>query len=445
MGHATRNTIRSSMVGATAGESRRTTVGSATQRLEELPVAATPIHPTDGRTAICGIGQSEYGRATGRSAIDLAAEALGNALDDAGLTPAELDGMVVSFGSPTGADVDALAFTLGLDLRFYNQTWAHGRFTATCIQHAVLAVATGMADVVACLASASFSGISRPGKGKRTRSPNIGGDKDQEGARESGGGHGEDPVVGMTSPGAGAALAAQRYFDRFGATSEQLAAVPVAFRKGAMANPAAIMRSPLSVEDHQASRFVCEPLRLFDYCLVNDGAACVLVTSAERARHLRPQPVEIASMLPLPVARTEFIWAWPGLGVAQQDEGLWQPGPREASLYERAGVRRDELDAFFTYDAFSFVVWPALERWGFCGPGEAAAFTQGGRIELGGELPVNTHGGLLSEAHVLGWNHQLEIVRQLRGEAGERQIPGARHIQWGNVYGDSILYRGGGR
>lgn len=397
-----------------------------------------------GRAAIAGIGQSVYGRSTGRSAIDLAAEALANALDDAGVTPAELDGMVVSFGSPTGADADSLAFTLGLDLGFYSQTWAHGRFTATCIQQAAMAVSSGMADVVACLASASFSGISRPGKGKRTRSPNIGGDKDQEGARESGGGHGEDPVVGMTSPGAGAALAAQRYFDRFGATSEQLAAVPVAFRNGAALNPAAIMRSPLSVADHQASRYVCEPLRLFDYCLINDGAACVLVTSPDRARDLRPPPVELAAVLPLPVARDEFIWAWPGLGVAQQREGLWRAGAREDSLFSVAGIDRADLDAFFTYDAFSFVVWPALERWGHCGPGEAAAFTQDGRIELGGELPVNTHGGLLSEAHVLGWNHQLEIVRQLRGEAGARQIPGAAHIQWGNVYGDAILYRAAG-
>jgi acetyl-CoA acetyltransferase len=308
-----------------------------------------------------------------------------------------------------------------------------------------MAVRAGLADVVACLASVSFSGITRPGRAaRRVGGTAFGGDADREGAREGGGGHGEDPVVGMTSPGAGAALAAQRYFARFGATSDQLAAVPVAFRKGAMRNPAAIMRSPLTVDDHQQSRFVCEPLRLFDYCLVNDGAACVLVTTVERARDLRPTPVEIAAALPLPAGRQEFIWAWPGLGVAQQDEDLWRPGPREDGLYAAAGIERSDIDAFFTYDAFSFVVWPALERWGLCPPGEAAAFTQDGRIEIGGALPVNTHGGLLSEAHVMGWNHQVEIVRQLRGEAGERQVPGARHVQWGNVYGDAIIYRGGG-
>ncbi|MFN0030013.1 MAG: thiolase C-terminal domain-containing protein [Acidimicrobiales bacterium] len=397
-----------------------------------------------GRTAICGVGQSAYGRRMGRSNIDLAADALEGALQDAGLTPADLDGMVVSFGTPGGADADTLAFALGLDLRFYSQTWGHGRFTATCIQQAAMAVASGMADVVACMASVSFSGVSRPGRQRRGRGTAVGGDRDAEGAREAGGGHGEDPVVGMTSPGAGAALAAQRYFARFGASSEQLAAVPVAFRKGANLNPAAIMQTPLSVAEHQESRYVCEPLRLFDYCLVNDGATCVLVTSAERARDMAQTPIELAAMLPLPVSRKEFIWAWPGLGVAQQEDGQWQPGPRENGLYTAAGIDRADIDAFFTYDAFSFVVWPALERWGFCGMGEAAEFCQNGRIEIGGELPINTHGGLLSEAHVMAWNHQVEIVRQLRGQAGARQVPDARHIQWGNVYGDSILYRRAG-
>lgn len=394
-----------------------------------------------GRTAICGVGQSAYGRRMGRSGIDLGADALGAALADAGLTPGDVDGMVVSFGSPGGVDADTLAFALGLDLAFYSQTWGHGRFTATAIQHAAMAVAAGMCDVVACLAAVSFSGVTRPGRVKGQRGSAVGGDRDHEGAREAGGGHGEDPVVGMTSPGAGAALAAQRYFARFGATSEQLAAVPVAFRQGAALNPAAIMQTPITVADHQASRYVCEPLRLLDYCLVNDGAACVLVTSAERARDLAQTPVELAAMLPLPVSRREFIWAWPGLGVAQQDDGLWEPGAREHGLYANAGITRADIDAFFTYDAFSFVVWPALERWGFCPVGEAASFTQNGRIAVGGELPVNTHGGLLSEAHVMAWNHQIEIVRQLRGQAGARQVPDATHIQWGNVYGDSIIYR----
>ena len=132
------------------------------------------------------------------------------------------------------------------------------------------------------------------------------------------------------------------------------------------------------------------------------------------------------------------MWAHPGFGTAQQDTFDWSPGSQP--VHAMAGTTPADIDAFFTYDAFSPLVWLALERWGFCGLGEAKDFTQNGRIEVGGELPTNTNGGLLSEAHVMGWNHQVEIVRQLRGECGPRQIEGAEVIQWGNVYGDSIIF-----
>ena len=382
------------------------------------------------RTAICGVGLSAYGRRLGRSAIDLGADALRAAVDDAGLTPGDIEGLIVSFGTPIGADADTLAHTLGLRLRLYNQTWAHGRFTATCIQQAAMSVAAGLADVVACMASVSFTGARRP---------RVGGSGDREGAREGGGGHGEDPVYGMTSPGAGAALVARAYFERYGATSRDLASVAVAFRRHASLNPTAMLREPITVEDHQSSRLVCAPLHLLDYCQVNDGAACVIVTSAERARDLRKPAVLISGMQGLPAGRDEFIWSYPGFGIAQQESA-----PHTAELepvYRMAGLERSAVDALFTYDAFSILAWIALERWGFCKPGEAAAFTQGGRIELGGELPMNTHGGLLSDGHIMGWNHQVEIVRQLRGECGERQVEGARVVQWANSYGDSVIYR----
>jgi acetyl-CoA acetyltransferase len=382
------------------------------------------------QTAVCGVGHSPYGRRLNRSTIDLAGEAIRHALDDAGLGRDDLDGLIVSFGTPIGADADTLAYALGLRLRMYNQTWAHGRFTASCLQWAALAVNAGLAKAVACLAAISFSGLRRP---------MMGGSGDSEGAREAGGGHGEDPVFGMTSPGAGAALVAQKYFTRFGATSRQLAAVPVAFRKHASLNPGAIMREPITAEDHQNSRFVCEPLHLLDYCLINDGAACVIVTTRERARDLRKPPVYISGMQGLPAGREEFIWAYPGFGTSQQDMFDYQPGPQP--VYQMAEVTPKDVDALFTYDAFSILAWTALERFGFCGQGEAAAFTQGGRIEVGGALPMNTNGGLLSEGHIMGWNHQVEIVRQLRGECGQRQVANAQVIQWANAYGDSLIYR----
>ena len=381
------------------------------------------------RAAIVGVGNSQYGRRLMRSPIDLAADAIANALDDAGLTRVELDGMIVSFGSPIGADGDTIAQLLGLKLRSCNQTWAHGRFTASCIQWAAMIVNAGMADAVACLASVSFSGMRRP---------MMGGESDREGAREAGGGHGEDPVYGMTSPGAGAALVARRYFERYGADSRALGSVPVAFRKHAAMNPAAIMREPIDIEDHQQSRYVCEPLHLLDYCLINDGAACVIVTTSERARGLKQTPVYISGMQGLPGGHEEFIWAYPGLGVVQQSVFEYESGLQP--VYKMAGVTPKDIDALFTYDAFSILAWIALERFGFCKPGEAASFTQNGRIEIGGELPINTNGGLLSEAHIMGWNHQVEIVRQLRGQGGARQVRDAEVIQWANAYGDSLIY-----
>ena len=381
------------------------------------------------RAAVCGVGESEYGRRLGRSAIDLSSEAIRAAVADAGLSHRDVDGMVVSFGSPTGADADTLAFALGLELRTYTQTWGHGRFTASAVQWAAMVVAAGMADVVACMASVSFTGV------RRLR---VGGGGDREGAREGGGGHGEDPVYGMTSPGAGAALMARKYFSRYGATSEDLASIPIAFRRHAALNPLAIRTDPMTVDDYLASRYVAEPLRLLDYCQVNDGATCVLVTSAERAADMARPPVYIGGMQGLPAGRHEFIWAHPGFGTAQQDEFDWVPG--DQPVHAQSGFGPGDVDALFTYDAFSPLVWLTLERWGFCGLGEAKDFTQGGRIELGGALPMNTNGGLLSEAHVMAWNHQVEIVRQLRHECGPRQIEGAEVIQWANVYGDSLMY-----
>ncbi len=236
------------------------------------------------------------------------------------------------------------------------------------------------------------------------------------------------------------ALSAQRYFALYGATSAELGAVPIAFRKHAALNPAAIMQSPLTLEDHQASRFVVEPLHLFDCCLVSDGAAVVLVTSAERARDGARRPVFIAGMQGMRAGPDEFLFATPGLGIGQQREFRYTPTEEQLAVYHMAGVTQKDVDALYTYDAFSPLVWFVLERFGFCGLGEAAAWTQKGRIELHGELPMNTSGGLLSEAHVSGWNSIAEIVRQLRGDCGERQVRGARVMQWATAWGDSTIF-----
>jgi acetyl-CoA acetyltransferase len=386
------------------------------------------------RAAVVGVGASEFGRFLPDSQMRLAAKALKAALDDAGLRRQDVDGLAIHLGWPLGVDYDRVAESFGLELRYVTQTWTHGRFVTHCLQHAALAVAAGLANVVACVTAISF-----------TRERDIlGGPGDLEGTREDGGTHGEAPPYGLTAPAGGAALAMRRYMALYGATSAQLAAVPIALRNHALKNPAAYVREQLTLEAHQGARLVVDPLRLFDCCLITDGAAVALVTTAERAKDLRQKPVHIAGMQGIRAGRDEFIFAPRGLGLNQQDERA--RGGRDIDLesYRMAGVERADVQGFYTYDAFSPLVLFALERFGFCGPGEAAQFVQGGRIGPGGALPVNTSGGLLAEAHVAGWNSICEMVRQLRGQAGPRQIPDARILQWGTVWGDSVILKAAG-
>jgi acetyl-CoA acetyltransferase len=379
--------------------------------------------------AIVGIGASKFGRGLPESQLALAAVAFKAALADAGLKRSDVDGLSIHLGWPLGPDYDRVAEAFGLDLRYVNQSWLHGRFVTNALQHAALAVSAGLADVVACVTAVSFT---------RERGF-LGGPGDVEGNREEGGTHGEAPPYGLTAPAGGAAIAMQRYMHVYGATSEELAAVPIAMRKHASKNPGAIMREPLTLQAHQASRMVVDPLRLYDCCLISDGAAVVLLARGERARDLKHKPVRIAAMQGTRAGREEFIFAPRGLGINQQSGVRAAARPIDMEVFTQAGVTHADVAGFYTYDAFSPLVLFALERFGYCGPGEAAAFVQNGRIELGGALPVNTSGGLLSEAHVAGWNSICEMVRQLRGTAGATQIPHAQVLHWGTAWGDAAM------
>jgi acetyl-CoA acetyltransferase len=379
--------------------------------------------------AIVGIGASRFGRSLPESQLALAAIAFKAALADAGLARGDVDGLSIHLGWPLGPDYDRVAEAFGLDIRYVNQSWLHGRFITNALQHAALAVAAGLANVVACVTAVSFT---------RERGF-LGGPGDVEGNREEGGTHGEAPPYGLTAPAGGAAIAMQRYMHLYGATSAQLAAVPIAMRRHASKNPAAIMREPLTFAAHQAARMVVDPLRLYDCCLISDGAAVVLLARSERARDLRQRPVRIAGMQGTRAGREEFIFAPRGLGINQQSGVPAAARPIDMEVFAQAGVTHGDVQGFYTYDAFSPLVLFALERFGYCGPGEAAAFVQDGRIELGGKLPVNTSGGLLSEAHVAGWNSICEMVRQLRGSAGATQIPNAQVLHWGTAWGDAVM------
>jgi acetyl-CoA acetyltransferase len=381
--------------------------------------------------AIVGIGCSAFGRGLPDSQLRLAFVAFKEALEDAGLERKDVDGLSIHLGWPLGLDYDRVAEAFDLDIRYVNQSWLHGRFVTNALQHAALAVSAGLADVVACVTAISF-----------TRERGIlGGPGDVEGNREEGGTHGEVPYYGLTAPVGGAAIAMQRYMHLYGVASEQLAAVPMSIRQHALKNPRAIMREPLTLEQHQKARMVVDPLRLFDCCLITDGAAVVLVTRADRARDMKQKPVRIGPMQGARAGREEFIFAPRGLGINQQSGRRGPARERDLEVFAK-GVARADIQGFYTYDAFSPLVLFALERFGYAGPGEAAEFVKDGRIAPGGALPVNTSGGLLSEAHVAGWNSICEMTRQLRGTAGPSQITNARALQWGTAWGDSVILTG---
>ena len=378
------------------------------------------------QVAIVGIGMTEVSRVSERSALEFSAEALRLALDDAGLQAEDVDGLFTNVGYPLAVDYDRMAEAFGLSIRAAVQTWTHGRFVGPALQSAVQAVALGTTDVAACVAGVSFSGLGL-----------VGGAGDAEGLRQGGGSHGELPHYGMTAPGAGAAMAFRRYCARYGQDPGLISAVPIAFRRHARLNPNAQMTKPLEREDYDAQPYVVEPLRRPDFALLSDGGGCLLVTTVERARDLRQPAVVISGMQGLHAGRDEFIFAPPGLGVfSQSDTRRVEDNP----VYAMAGLAGPgDVDSLQLYDAFSPNLVFVLERFGFTGEGEALEWLQNGRIELGGDLPTNTAGGLLSEAHICGWGHMIEAARQLRGQAGARQVADCEIVQWATPFGDSLI------
>lgn len=359
--------------------------------------------------AVVGVGTTAFG-ALGRAADDLAGEALRAALDDAGLGAADVDGLVTH----RVRSYEGLAAEHALDPVWTAQVPPEGRMTGPAIQLAATAVRAGLCRTVALVY----------GNDGRTRGATYG--AGGSGSTAAGEGYGTTPALtapyGMTSPGAFSALMLQRHRHLHGTSEEQLATVATTFRAHAGLNPAALRGEPLTVEDYLASRYVVEPLHVLDYCQINDGGTALVLTAADRARDLPRPPVHVlgaaqrARMVGSDLPPDDF---WAG---ALQEVG-------EAVLCSAGRDRRD-VDALMAYDNFSPNVLFVLEGLGFCGRGEAGEWIGGGRIGLGGELPVNTSGGQLSEGYLQGWGLVVEAVRQLRGGCGGRQVAGARTVQY---------------
>ena len=388
-----------------------------------------------GQAAIVGIGTSTFTTCSDQSQLALTSEALKAALADAGLARDEVDGITTHLGTPYGDDYDRMAYALGLNIRHASQYFTHGRFIGLALQNAAVAVAVGLADVVACIHTFKTDTMS---DARWVAKP---GESDHEGAREGGGPHGQQPAFGLTSMTAGVAMSARRYVEMYGLGDDAFMPVVMSAHAHAARNPRAILRdAALSEQEYLAQPFMMDPIRPADSAVYGDGSVVVLVTTAERAGRLAKPPVYVRGMQGMRAGREEFLFARRGLGVMQQGVGANPPEVRPHQVYEMAGVRCSDIDGLYAYDIYSPLVLFALERFGHSAPGQAAEFAAHGGIGPGGRLPVNTNGGMLAEVHMCGWNSIAELTRQVRGEAGATQLANADLLQWAGPTGDSIIF-----
>jgi len=384
----------------------------------------------NGKTAVIAVGMSDLTMRPAQSNPALAAAALRRALDGSPVRQRDIDGLVVTSGAPLGVDYDKTAEVLGLEVQFVQQSWSHGRFTNPGLHVAAMAVHAGLAEIVLCVSVFAFA------KAKHTMG-NIGGEGDHEADRVGGGPHGESPVYGLAAPLGGAAMAWQKYLSRYGYTGDEAAELVLAQRENAIRNPAAAMRTPLTHDEYLQSPHIIWPLRKLDCSLPTDGAVAAIVTSAERARDLCAKPAFMTAIQGLHASRNEHSFGAPWLGIFQQ--GSVQPCVADAP-FAASGIGRKDIAALQIYDAFLPQTIATIERFGFCGPGEALSFIQGGRIRFDGELPINTSGGHLSEAHCGGWTQIAEAVRQVQGLCGNRQLPNAAHVMYAHGAGDCTIF-----
>jgi acetyl-CoA acetyltransferase len=353
-----------------------------------------------GKAVIAGIGHTAFGKLPGRSTVSLNVEAIRNALADAGIAKSEVDGLFVK--APTSRFemmyAQKLAEALGIQPRI-GGIWDHGGASnISMISYATMAIEAGQCDV-AIVALAD-----NPATGTRQAYEKSYGDDDSA-------------TYGWFGTPAGYAMIAQRHLQQYGTPNDGLGAIAVACRRHGAANPNAQLRKPLTLEQYRASRLIVEPLRRDDCCLVSDGAAAVIVMSTERAQAMKtPKPVPI-----LGFGQGQTSW-----DVALRPDLTTTAAKVSAqSAFAMAGLKPADIDVAQIYDCFTIAALMTLEDYGFCAKGQGGHWVQGGRIELGGELPLNTSGGLLSETGMPGLQLVIEGVRQMRGDS-VNQVRGAR-------------------
>jgi acetyl-CoA acetyltransferase len=346
-----------------------------------------------GRTAIVGIGESDIGNLPHMTGLGLNAQAARRAIDDAGLKPSDIDGLLTAYSmtEPYFMLGSVLAEYLGLKPRFCASMVVGGATPGSMLIHAAQAIAAGQCETVLICA----------GENRASGRP-----RDQTLASLTAVGHPYFEAPYGASIPALYALIAKRHMAEFGTTREQLAAVAVNTRRHAALHPAAQMRKPIDLDDVMTSRPIADPLGKLDCCLISDAGGALVVTSAERARDLAAKPVYV-------------------LGAAEKHthehltcaESITSFGAAESGrlAFAMAGLRPADVDVAQLYDCFTITVLLQLEDWGFCKKGEGGPFVASGEIDLGGTIPINTGGGHLSEGYIHGMNHIVEGVRQVRG------------------------------
>ena len=354
---------------------------------------------------IAGIGQTEFSKNSGRSELQLACEAVKAALDDCGLPPSKVDGLV-TFSMDTNDEVEVAQAVGCGDLTFYSRIPYGGGAAIGVIQQAAMAVATGVADyVVVYRAFNERSG--------RRYSVGIG-----EGIVTADLIHWSWYLpFGLLTPASWVAMFTQRYMHEYGLTSEDLAHVAVSTRKHAVTNPAAFFHNrPLTMEEHLSSRWIVEPLHLYDCCQETDGGCAVVVTTPERARDLKQPAAIIRGVASGAGADQEVMTSFyrPSITTLPEMDLVAK------QIYGQSGLGPKDIDAAVIYDAFTAIVLWQLESFGFCKVGEAKDFVKNGNLEVGGRLPSNTHGGQLSEAYIHGMNGVNEGVRLIRGTSANQ-------------------------
>ncbi len=364
--------------------------------------------------AIAGIGATEFSKESGRSELRLAIEACEAAIADAGLEPAQIDGMV-TYTADTNPEIE-IARNLGIgELSFFSRIHHGGGAACGTVQQAVLAVHAGIADAVVCYRAFNERSGRRFGAGVQDRPPSPTAEQAH---------FAWYAPFGLLTPAQWVAMFATRYMHEYGATSEDFGAIAVADRKHAATNPKAwFYGKPITLEEHQASRWIVEPLHLLDCCQESDGAQAIVVTSVERARDLPNAAVIVNSSAQGAGTDQDMMTSY----YRDSITGLPEMGLVARQLWNTTGLRPDDVQTAVIYDHFTPLALPQLEEFGFCGRGEAKDFIADGAIELGGRLPINTHGGQLGEAYIHGMNGIAEGVRQVRGTS-VNQVDGVEHV-----------------